>query len=187
MSIPVGETFEVNERFYDSMGIDMPRIIKTPNYIKQKVGEERIELDQILACQHFLDSVEIDFTDEAQRHIDVVRELLKTLKTMDYGREEEYYQEIVEPIMALKAGGGMFLYTPLYMLSNMMQSFLERVYRLDNDVLDIIDGYETAIRLCLSKCPKDGEHPIVKKLLSELERACVRYVQHAAKARAGIR
>ena len=185
MAIPVGETYEVNERFYGSMGIDMPRVIKTPNYIKQKVGEERIETDQIIACQQFLDSVEVDFTDEAEGHINVVRDLIKILKAMEYGREEEYYQDIIEPIMALKAGGGMFLYTPLYMLSNMMQSFLERVYRLDNNVLDIVDGYETAIRLCLSKCPKDGDHPIVKKLLSELERACVRYVQRAAKVRDG--
>ena len=185
MSIPVGEKYEVSERFYDSMGIDMPRVIKTPNYILQKVGDERIEEDQITACQQHLDSVEVDFSEDAQAHINVVCDLLKILRNMDYGREEEYYQDIIEPIMALKAGGGMFLYQPLYLLSNMMQSFLERVYRLDDDVLDIIDGYETAIRLCLNKCPKDGEHPIVVKLLSELERACVRYVQRAAKARSG--
>lgn len=183
MTIPVGQVYEVNEGFYGSMGIDMPRVIKTPNYIKQKVGEAYITPDQIAQCQAHLDSVDVDFYDAAEGHINAVRELMQIVRSVDYGREEEYYEDMIEPIMALKAGGGMFLYTPLYLLSNMMQSFLERVYRLDNDVLDIMEAYETAARICLHKCPKDPEHPIVVKLVSELERACVRYVQKSVKRR----
>lgn len=185
MSIPVGEDYEVNERFYGSMGIDMPRIIKTPNYLKEKVGDDVIDEFAIMQCQSVLDTVDVDFTDDAEFYINNVKEIVTTLRGIDYGREEQYYDQVLDPIMALKAGGGMFLYKPIYKLSNLMQSFLERVYRLDDDVLDILHAYETSIRMCIYKYPKDAEHPLVLKLVSELERACVRYVQKAAKASKG--
>lgn len=185
MSVPIGEDYEVSEKFYGTMGIDMPRVIKTPNYLKEKIGDSVIDEFDIIQCQHILDTVEVDFTDDAEMHINTVRDVVKILRDVDYGREEEYYDQVLNPIMALKAGGGMFLYKSLYKLSNLMQSFLERVYRLDNDVLDILDAYETSIRICIYKYPKDDKHPLVVKLVSELERACVRYVQKTVKAAKG--
>ena len=178
-----GSQYEVTADFYESMGIQMPRIIKTPNYLKQKVGDDRIDVHQIQKCQEVLAAVEVDFTDEAEVAINKVRDLLKVVRGVQYGREEEYYQQIVDPIMFLKAGGGMFRYSTVYHVSNLMQSFLERMRRLDDDVLDILDAYENATRLCLFKCPKDTKNPIMRKLYKELESACIRYMDKADRSK----
>ena len=152
-----------------------PRVIKARKTLQQKVGTGQIDPALIEKMQDFLDNLVIDFTPIATKFLGKIDELLADLPDNDYDREY-YLNEIMNPIMDLKAMGGMFNEQIISSISGTVLRLLENMHRLDNDVVAIIKAHNAAIRTAISLNVRSMEDQRAQALLKETKQACKRYL-----------
>ncbi len=85
-------------------------------------------------------------------------------------------EEIIQPVMQLKANAKMFDYDLITSLANIMLGFLESVDHMDNTILDIVGAHAKTLRLIVDRELKGDGGPVGQKLESELRSACMRYL-----------
>lgn len=148
------------------------RFITPPNHLKNKVGHGGIDKSLIDKAQKAIDECEIDISD-------MTRELIKEIGTHieNYSAENqnETREKLIEPIMQLKANGGMFQYHLLSDVANIALQFLEAIDELNTDGLAVIKAHERSLDGIVSNNLKGYGGKEGDALISELDKACRRY------------
>lgn len=151
-------------------------IIKASYRLMQKVGMGPIPDYAIRECEEFIKNNRIDFLPWALQCMrDLNDAMLRSiaLNSMD----EDLRQQMIAPIMQLKASGTMFQNAPLTELAGTLLHFLESTPKMDRDVLDIVKANEAVLTAFL-RDQQSNELTLPKKqLINELKLACNRYAE----------
>lgn len=150
------------------------KFIKIENKLQKKAGFGEIAELSISRSENIILNNAVDFKEIAtpillnlQRTITVARAKPEHLSVLR--------QELIKPIMELKANGAMFKYDLIGALAGIMLSFLEHINQLDNDAIEIIEAHEKTLSLIVTKGIKGDGGPLGKQVTEELESACGRY------------
>ena len=150
------------------------KFIKVENKIQKKAGYGEIPEVAISRSENIILNNNVDFKD-------IAIPILATLQsTVQYARTNPdkinvVRQELIKPIMELKANGGMFKYELVGSLASIMLSFLEHIKELNTDAVDIIDAHHKTLSLIIAKGIKNDGGVLGKQVVQELESACARY------------
>lgn len=162
----------------------LPRVIKANNLLQQKVGTGKIDPFVLEKIQSYLDSVTIDFNEIAEPHLIKIKMLMDEAGRSPYGRED-FIEEMVKPIMELKATGGVFNEPVIANVSGMVLGILENVRRLDDDMLDILRSHNIAINTIVHAGIRNVDDRRAIDLMAELKQACMRYYNRTRAASMG--
>lgn len=158
-------------------------LISPPNILKQKVGSGGISQEILHHAQKLLDENNVDFLPVAERYMDFLKDsisdaqyLLKEDPSLTIKNEEAIFA-MLSPSMQLKSNGGMFQYPLITRLSDKIILFLEEIEHIDRDMLEIMQGYYSSLRLILSARIKNNGGATGDDLCHALDAACERYFQ----------
>lgn len=82
---------------------------------------------------------------------------------------------LTRPVMDLKANAGMFRYTLITILANIMLGFLERIPALDNEAREIVNAHHTTLKMIIDTKMTGNGGSTGAILTRELKDACNRY------------
>lgn len=151
-------------------------IIRPPNKIKEAVGNGGLDAQVLRKAQTALEinASGIDFRPQA-------REMIEHLQTAyDHAcagtqTGTEAIEAMIHPAMQLKAQGGMFKYTLLTDICNILVNFLETAEKIDRHSLDIVNVHLLTIRAIIGRSMVGDGGPVGKDLRDALMDACNRY------------
>lgn len=151
------------------------RIIKAENKLKEKVGTGEIAKERIEATNKKIESTDVDFEPMALEFLSVLTESVEQAKKAPEEEHAKALQNMVKPVMDLKANAKMFGYPLVTELADVMLSFLDNIKKLDKDVIQIVDAHHKTLNIIV-KSKMSG--PVDEKgamLVQELKGACKRY------------
>lgn len=162
-------------------GHSEPRFIKPPNKLKQKVGNGGIDEALLEQGQHFIESTDLDFVPIAREFLEELTRYAEDAKSGKL-KPEEGLEKIVQPVMQLKANGGMFRYQLVSDVADIALQFLENVDAINEDGLEVIRAHENAIQVIIGNKLRGDGGAEGYALVKELHEACKRYfVKHKPK------
>jgi hypothetical protein len=150
------------------------KFIKYENKIQKKAGFGEIPEVAILRAENALLKNTVDFKEIATPMLSQLREAIKLAKESPE-KINNLHQNLITPIMGLKANGAMFKYELVGALASIMLSFLEHIQELNKDALEIVEAHEKTLTLIISKTIKGDGGAMGKQVIEELESACSRY------------
>jgi hypothetical protein len=148
-----------------------------PNVLKQKVGSGGLDMRIISKAQELLENNNIDFKPQAFILMEILASALDNAKERSMG-DEAAIEQIMYPLMQLKAQGGMFHFSLISDIANILINFLETVAKLDNDVMDIIVAHKMSLNAVISGSIKGDGGKVGKELRDALMDACNRYYRN---------
>ncbi|MCD8563129.1 MAG: hypothetical protein LRY54_03600 [Alphaproteobacteria bacterium] len=148
------------------------RYITPPHRLKTKAGTGGISETLIERAQFHIETIEIDFEPEAQKQLTLISSVLARLKT-----EPPPYEAapLTDPIMQLKANGGMFRYQLISDVADIALNFLENLNTLNKAALEVIEAHVHTIKIILAHKLKGDGGKEGFTLIRELENVCQRY------------
>lgn len=150
------------------------KIIKTENLLIKKTGYGNISENVIARSENLIINNNVDFKQIALPILARLRLVIEHTKAHPNDLDT-INQELINPVMELKANAPMFKYDLVGQLASIMLSFLEHIKQFNHDALEIIDAHEKTLTLIVAKEIKGDGGQLGKQLLSELEGACSRY------------
>ena len=151
-------------------------IIKASYRLMQKVGMGPIPQNLVDECEKFIRTNRIDFLPWALACMRDLNDALLRSIAMD-SFDEKLRQDMITPIMQLKASGTMFQNEPLTQLAGAMLHFLETIPALTRDVMDIVKANEAVLTAFLRDPHPNDMNEGKQRLILELKQACNRYAQ----------
>ena len=153
-----------------------PKFIDPPNSLKIKVGHGGISPDLIKKSQDYIESNPIDFAPYAQEFLDQIADHLKRITNDNkLQKDRQFIGKISEPIMGLKANGGMFNYPLISMIADVALQFVDIAGEINEDGIEILKAHNSSISLILASKLKGYAGPEGEKITDELQEACNRY------------
>ncbi len=150
--------------------------IVPPNILKEKVGSGGLTDDIIEKAQSLLETHAVEFQPLADIYLDKMQaNLAKAQSPQSAISDEEVFASLLYPAMQLKANGGMFHYPLVTKVANHLIRFLEVIEKPDNDVLDIVNAFQSTIRAIVHGGIKGDAGQQGDELLQALIDACTRY------------
>lgn len=156
-------------------GSNEPRVIKARKTLQAKIGTGRVDPKLIEEMQNYLDNLVVDYKPIAKRYIDRIEELLAEMPQNNYDREY-YLNELMKPVMDMKATGGMFNEHVISNISGTVLRLLENTHNLDDDMVQIVKVHNASIRSALALGVRSMEDQRAQKLVMEIKKACKRYI-----------
>lgn len=150
------------------------RFIMPLNKLKQKVGKGGIDKRLLEKAQLSIENAEFDFVPYANQFLKELSEHTKNMKKSNDNFKKNM-EKIIQPIMQLKANGGMFKYQLVSDVADIALQFLEAVEDIDDDVLEVLKAHENTIRVILTHNLKGDGGREGYALVKELDKACRRY------------
>ena len=150
------------------------KFIKVENKIQKKAGFGEIPEVAVSRSESIIFNNTVDFKEVATPILHNLRETIQQAKE-NPEKIDILRQELIKPIMELKANGAMFKYDLIGSLASIMLSFLEHINELNKDALDIIEAHEKTLTLIVAKSIKGDGGALGKQVIDELESACGRY------------
>jgi hypothetical protein len=150
------------------------KIIKAENKLIKKTGFGEITEPSIVKSEEIIKKNDIDFKTIAMPILERLRTGIEQAKS-NPNDLALVTQEIIKPVMELKANGPMFKFDLIGQLASIMLSFLEHIKQLNDDAVDIIDANEKTLTLIVTRDIKNDGGQMGKQLITELENACARY------------
>lgn len=134
------------------------RFYTPPNTLKTKVGAGGIAKSILDKAQQLLEENEVDFEPIALNYMEALRRGLdRAYNPKSEASNYELMSGLINPIMQLKANGGMFHYPLVSKISDKMIGLIETAKKPDEDLQEIIQAYHTTITAILhSKLQGDG-------------------------------
>lgn len=151
-----------------------PKITKADLSLQKKIGTGQIDERVVKKCQEVMDRNEVDFGPLA---LELLSKLDVAVKEAKKGGKPkaQAVQDIVTPVMQLKANAATFKYDLISNLANVMLSFLEAITDLDKTVIEIVEAHQKTLSvIVMKKMAGTGGAP-GKQLEDELKGACKRY------------
>ena len=150
------------------------KFIKVENKIQKKAGYGEIPEVSVTRSEGLLFNNNVDFKDVATPILSNLRDTI-LLAREHPEKIDVLRQDLIKPIMELKANGAMFKYDLIGALASIMLSFLEHIIQLNNDALEIIEAHEKTLSLIVVKGIKGDGGLLGRQVTEELESACTRY------------
>ena len=164
--------------FFDQKRKRSVEFIPVPEDLRQKVGTGGLDPTIIERAQAIIDNNSFDFTPEAQRQLSAIREGVRMCQTQR-GRfdADSLIAIIAQPAMQLKANGTTFGFPIVTKIANLLIRFIEVLNDIDDDALDVIDGFSTALNAVIVGQIKGYGGKEGDGLYNALEQACQRYFE----------
>jgi hypothetical protein len=159
-----------------------PRIVKANHLLQAKVGIGTIDEKKIRKSQKVMDSIAVDFEPMAGQYLDDLAAAIETARA-DGIADKHKIQGMTEPVMQIKANAGMFEYTLVGVLANVMLNFLETLETVDADVIAIVDAHHKTLKILVANQMKGDGGEYGQQLQAELKDACRRYFAKVASGR----
>jgi hypothetical protein len=159
----------------DNPGFNEPRVIKARKHLQAKIGTGKVDPRLIESMQEYLDNLKVDYEPIAKDYMDRIDELLAEMPENNYDREY-YLNEIMKPVMDMKATGGMFNEHVVSNVSGTVLRLLENMHSLDDDMVAIVQAHNTIIRSAIALGVRSMEDQRAQRLVMEIKKACKRYV-----------
>ncbi|MCC6598456.1 MAG: hypothetical protein IT559_06670 [Alphaproteobacteria bacterium] len=151
------------------------KFIHPPNTLKAKVGSGGIPESLIRKAQQVMECFESDFRPEARRLVDSLDEALKKAQAALRSEKDIDKEELVFPVMQLKANGGMFKYELISDVADICLQFMEGVEDYNQDTFEVIQIHKSTINTILNNNLRGSGGPEGYALVQELHAACMRY------------
>lgn len=152
------------------------RFIRPPNLIKQKVGSGGLEADKLNAAEALIGESGHLFIPFAKDMLTLLKQLIDVFETRkDEGND--YIEDIIHPIMDIKANGAMLGYPMTSHIADVTLHFLETIDALNVDSIKIIDVTHKALSVVVQQDMKGFDNKISNELRKELNQACDRYIE----------
>ena len=153
---------------------EQTKLVKPENKLKKKVGNGGFKESDLIKAQSMIENNTIDFKPIA---IGLLAELKAALSEVELGKTKgkEALGQILYPLMQLRAQGSLFHYPVITSISDIIVDFLDGVGVLDDDVVEIVVGYQKSLQAILTLGIKDDANPVGKDLRKALTEACQRY------------
>ena len=158
------------------MSNDKVNIIKATQDLKKKAGTGQVSPEKIKAGEKVLE-------DSSSSFLMIARESLADLKTgVDTAKSEDVSKEqllemIQSPLMHLKSSAGMFNYSLVGEMADIMFNFLERVEVVDDKAIEIVEAHHTTLQAIVGNRMEGDGGDYGKKLKKELAKVCDRYFE----------
>ena len=164
---------------FDNLGASEPRVIKATKNLQLKIGTGTVDPKLIESMQKYLDNLKIDYEPIAKDYMDIIDKFLSEMPENNYDREY-YLNEIMKPVMDMKATAGMFNEHVISNVSGTVLRLLENMHSLDDDMVSIVKAHNTIIRSALALNVNSMEDQRAQQLVMEIKKACKRYVDKMA-------
>ena len=150
------------------------RYINPPNTLKQKVGGGGLPPKVLEAGQKTLESNKTDFAPYAQTYLKKIKLILKN---HDTGKitSREAIEQLSDPVMQLKANGGMFGYPLISEIADIVLLLLDNIEEINEDSLQIVRVHENAIHIIVASKLQGRGGREGSALVAELTKACKRF------------
>lgn len=165
-----------DDPYFDQKRKRSVEFIQVPTDIKDKVGSGGLDHKIIKAAQKIIEKNDVDFIPMAQRHLSALREGLRLIRTQRSRFEiDGLLATLSQPTIQLKANGAMFGYPLVTKITDLMIRFLEVLEDIDDDALDVMNGFATALNAVIIGEMRGFGGEDGKQLYAALEDACQRY------------
>jgi two-component system chemotaxis response regulator CheY len=151
------------------------QLIKSNNLLQAKVGLGLIPHDMILRSQSLIEKNQFNFQSTGFIFLDQLRSALDDVYKSSYTTRRAV-ENIIDPIMQIKANARIFKYTRLGDLASIMLNFLEGINELDTDILDILESHHTTLTHIIHEGLIGDAGHIGQTFENELEAVCKRYI-----------
>ncbi|MCK6418671.1 MAG: hypothetical protein L6Q57_07030 [Alphaproteobacteria bacterium] len=151
-----------------------PRFIKPPNVLKQKVGTGGIDEKTLDKSQHYMDTVDLDFTPYAHQFLETMKVQIDRA-TQNADNFDAMRELLAAPVMQLKANGGMFAYPLVSNVADIALQFLDNIVDINEDAVDVLRAHYNTIQIIMNNKLKGTGGKEGDALVSELQKACKRY------------
>lgn len=155
-----------------------PEFITPRNVLKNKLGDGGLNSRVIELAQRMIDQAGVDFLPLGQRFLVGLQEGMRVAATSRGQMDDEaLINTMLFPAVQLKANGGMFGYPLVTAVAGRLVRFLEYVTEVNNDMLEVVSGFVTALQalMLLSGSQKREPEPQGVELYKALDEACARY------------
>jgi hypothetical protein len=167
---------EKADPYFDQKRVRSVEFIQVPRDLQEKVGTGGLDRKIIEAAQKIIEKNDVDFVPMAQRHLSALHEGIRLIRTQrDRFDADGLLATLSHPTIQLKANGAMFGYPLVTKVTDLMIRFLEVVKNLDDDALDVINGFITAINAIIVSEMRGFGGEDGKQLYNALDEACNRY------------
>ena len=155
-------------------------VIKAEKYLQQKVGKGQVSPNLVVTSETVMEETKIDFIPIAKGFLAEFKSALNAAEK-ETKSAKEIKEDITLCVMQLKANAHTFKYDLIGELSEATLEFLEGTNKLDDLILEILNGqYTTLTHLVDTNTDGDGGE-IGKVLKAELYEAYNRYNKAKAK------
>ncbi|HEY8190182.1 MAG TPA: hypothetical protein VIF12_05815 [Micavibrio sp.] len=147
----------------------------TPRHVlREKIGYGGIDPAVMERAEEHIAKNDVDFQPYAKGFLERIEQAVAVARPIKV-RNRDAVDMIVNPVMELKANGGMFKYPLVTEIADIMLDFLEGLNSLNDDALDLVEVHQKTLHAIIgSKLSGDGGKA-GKALANELYRACKRY------------
>jgi len=152
------------------------RTVKANHLLQAKVGSGPLDEKLVKRSQKLIDNNDVDFAPLAKEFIDQLTASIAEARAGDSGKDAAaIIQDMIDPVMQIKANAKMFDYELVGNLANIMLNFLETVEELDKDVLEIVEAHQKTLVVIIGNEMKGDGGSYGQELAGELKDACKRY------------
>lgn len=153
-----------------------PKFIEPPNTLKVKVGHGGIPPELLKKSQEYIENNPMEFGPFAEEYLEEIENNIQKLDSHPSLKTDKIFlDQFAQPIMGLKANGGMFKYPLISMIADVALQFLDKIAELNSDGLDIIRAHNKSISMIIQANLKGYAGPEGQKITEELSEACNRY------------
>ena len=162
------------EKDTDTPAKKLARILKAIPLLQAKVGKGEISERKIKKSQRIIDENDVDFAPLA---LEFLEQLEAGIKAAKKGGDDvaKLIAGMSAPVMQLKGNAGMFGYSLIGRLANIMLNFLETIETIDDDVIEIAEAHHKTIHLIITNKMAGPGGDYGQELQTELKEACRRY------------
>lgn len=148
-------------------------IMPATRLLQSRVGAGKIKPDKIQRAESRIEAVRgrLDIKPFADTHIAEIKALLEALRQP--GADLALTDDIARSVMKFKGNIGIFSEGPLIGLTIIMLNWVESIETLDNDVLEVLNGYSITLDQIFSGKLKDPR--MIEIIIKEMQAACDRY------------
>lgn len=155
---------------------DGVRIITPRHTLREKLGYGGIDPAVLVRAQELIEETTVDFEPYAKAFLDRLEKEIQIVRGKQTRNQADIHA-ITRPVMELKANGGMFRYTLITEIADILLNFLESLSVLNDDALDVVGIHTKTLTAIISgKLTGDGGRE-GRKLANELDGACQRYMK----------
>ena len=145
-----------------------------PNVLREKVGVGGVDPKRLEQGEEYIDNNDLDFLPYATNIMKRLEKIIGAARiSKDKGKR--VIDKLAQPIMELKANGGMFKYKLVSEIADIVLNFLENIEELDKDCFEIIDAHQTTLSVIITNKLKGDGGREGKILAEELTKATRRY------------
>ena len=158
----------------NSIDYNDAEFITPPNRLKQKVGSGGLPAEVLQKADALIANNNFDFRPLGLEYLEAIEATLeRSLKSRF--RTHDHVIALTNPVMLLKAHGGMFGYPLVSEISYTALRFLENIHVLDDDAIEIVQAHYDILESLFENNIRGLGGDEGYKLVTELANACNRY------------